>query len=184
MLKGLEISILTLSQVLEDNPTIRIDGNYFQKQFINSSLRRDVVKIGEVAIVKSGTTPMDRDDSLTEGVVLLKTTDIRGSVLSGTNTNDLYHISREIADRMQQTQLKPNDVLINIVGATTDVVGRVALVPNDFPEANITQAMALVRLVDKAINPSFLFAFLNGKYGQEQVKRIARPTGQYNLNHS
>ena len=41
-----------------------------------------------------------------------------------------------------------------------------------------------VRLIQllKMLNPNFLFAYLLGKYGQKQVRRIARPTGQYNLN--
>ena len=69
-----------------------------------------------------------------------------------------------------------------IAYATTDVIGRVSLVPDGFPEANITQAMALIRVHDPEIKPSVLFAFLTGRYGALQIKRLARPTGQYNLN--
>lgn len=83
---------------------------------------------------------------------------------------------------MEKTRLRPKDVLINIVGATTDVIGRVALVPVDFPEANITQAMAIVRTTTSAYVPEVVFCFLVGNYGQVQVRRLARPTGQYNLN--
>ncbi|KAM3115592.1 hypothetical protein [Phormidesmis sp. 146-33] len=84
---------------------------------------------------------------------------------------------------MQNTELEAEDVLINIVGATTDVIGRAAIVASDFPKSNITQAMSLLRIQDKeSIDPYYLFSFLAGKYGNQQVRRIARPTGQYNLN--
>ena len=73
-------------------------------------------------------------------------------------------------------------VRLGAYGATTDVVGRVAFVPSGFPEANITQAMALIRVYEDEIWPETLFAFLAGQYGQRQIQRLARPTGQYNLN--
>lgn len=42
--------------------------------------------------------------------------------------------------------------------------------------------MTLIRVRDGEISPETLFAFLSGQYGQRQVQRLARPTGQYNLN--
>lgn len=176
------MSVVHLSNVLIENSSFRIDSTYFQKEFLQSALQGSLSTIGATCIVKSGTTPPDREDGLEEGVILLKTTDIRGTILTAANTNDFYYIQPEIAARMVETKLTPNDVLINIVGATTDVIGRVALVPDDFPEANITQAMALLRVTDNSIRPAFLFTFLLGKYGNQQVRRMARPTGQYNLN--
>ena len=83
---------------------------------------------------------------------------------------------------MSKTRLQAEDVLINIVGATTDVIGRAAVIPHGFPQANITQAMALLRSTNKTLCPYFIFSFLCGRLGNKQVRRIARPTGQYNLN--
>lgn len=169
---------LNLVRLKADNTSCRIDSEFFRKRFL--TLPRFVNRLDDLAIIKSGTTPPDRDDELKEGVVLLKTTDIRNSLLLATDS--YYHISHEIAARMQETKLMHRDVLINIVGATTDVIGRVAFVPDDFPEANITQAMALIRVHDQKVCPYTLFAFLSGCYGKAQVERLARPTGQYNLN--
>ena len=180
-MEGLEISVVNLSNVLVENPSFRIDGNYFQKEFLQSTIREPVITIGDTCIIRSGTTPPDREDDLLEGVILLKTTDIRGTILTAEGS-DFYYLDPKIAARMGETKIVANDVLINIVGATTDVVGRVALVPHDFPEANITQAMALLRVTDPNVVPAYLFAFLLSKYGNQQVRRIARPTGQYNLN--
>jgi len=71
------------------------------------------------------------------------------------------------------------------VGATLEVIGRVAIIPPNFPRANITQAMALIRLDEKQHDylSEFLFSFLLSKFGQIQIAKLARPSGQYNLNH-
>lgn len=139
----------------------------------------ELVPIGKVCLIRSGTTPPDRDDTLNFGPVLFKTTDIRNNVLSP--NRDYYHISPVINQRMSSTSIQVNDVLLNIVGATLDVIGRSAFVYEGFREANITQAMVLLR-IKKDFKPGFLFAYLNTKYAQDQIKRYARPTGQFNLN--
>jgi len=163
----------------------RIDGELYNPRLMESffELKRsnlELIPINSFCRIKSGTTPKDRDDTLKEGPVLFKTTDIRNNVLSPFDT--FYHISESIHNRMTVTKLKPYDVLLNIVGATLDVIGRSSIIMDDFQEANITQAMAFLRIRKKAFLPGYLFAFLNTKYAQNQIKRYARPTGQFNLN--
>lgn len=161
----------------------RLDAEYYQPEY--SVLLDRVGKFGkknlsDVAIIRSGTTPKDRDDDRKEGIILLKTTDIRNDTLC--EQNDYYFISEQIDSRMRNTRILPRDVLINIVGASLGVIGRTAFVPTNFPRSNITQAMALVRVKDTSFLPEFIFAFLTSKYGRFQADRLARPTGQYNLN--
>ena len=138
-----------------------------------------IKRLRDTCTIKSGTTPTDRDDSLREGPILFKTTDIRNSVLDP--FSNYYHINENIYERMSPTKLFVNDVLLNIVGATLDVIGRSAYTSNFFDKANITQAMVLLR-IKNSIKPGYLFSYLNTKYAQDQIKRYARPTGQYNLN--
>lgn len=178
-MKGLDVTVISKNAASHENPFFRIDADFFRKEFL--SLPTFSKRLGDIATIRSGTTPPDRDDDLNTGIILLKTTDIRNSILSTENTA-YYRISQAIAARMSKTKLHDRDVLINIVGATTEVIGRVAFIPDGFPEANITQAMALVRITDADFEPAALFAFLAGRYGQLQVQKLARPTGQYNLN--
>lgn len=93
-----------------------------------------------------------------------------------------YYIDFKTDEKMKSTKLRSGDVLINIVGATTDVIGRTSLIIDNFPKANITQAMAFCRVKQNILKQEYLFIFLQTYYGQIQVKRLARPTGQYNLN--
>lgn len=139
-----------------------------------------ITQLGRVCTVRSGTTPSDRRDSLKTGPILFKTTDIRNGVISP--NGDYYRITDEIHHRMAKTKLEERDVLLNIVGATLEVIGRSAFVVGLRDEANITQAMVLLRSRTPEVLPGYLFAYLNTKFGQDQIARFARPTGQYNLN--
>jgi type I restriction enzyme S subunit len=176
---SLDVSIINYSKI----DRFRIDADFYSKVFlVNEEIinRLKSQKLSDICIIKSGTTPKDRDDELKNGILLLKTTDIRNLPLS--LSADYYHISEEINKKMRSTQLQEGDVLINIVGATLGVVGRASIVPNGFAKANITQAMALIRSIKKDFLPSYIFIFLLSKYGNLQAQRLARPTGQYNLN--
>lgn len=182
-MEGLEISVVKLSEVIKSSYSSRWDSFYFQKEFLKDE---KIVKTWEslenIAIIKSGTTPKDRDETLKTGVVLLKTNDIRNNILLDKG-NDYFYISEAVNNEMISSQVASNDILINIVGATTEVVGRVSFVPQNFKKANITQAMSFIRLTDSKYSPFFVFIFLQTKYGLKQTRRIARPTGQYNINN-
>lgn len=182
-MEGLEVTDLRLSEVLDENESFRIDNQFFQKEFlINDFAGKANLNLKDVCLIRSGTTPIDRDATLKDGVVLLKTTDIRNNVLTQGDSDSFFYINNATDEVMRNTRLQAEDVLINIVGATTQVIGRSAIVTNDFPKANITQAMALLRITNQRLNPYFLFSFLCGRFANKQVRRIARPTGQYNLN--
>lgn len=165
-------------------------GNRIDAELYRPSLRQSfekifktgwpVTRLQRVCIIRSGTTPTDRVDGLAAGPILFKTTDIRNGIISP--KGDYYRITDDVHRRMSKTILEDRDVLLNIVGATLDVIGRSALVSRLGDEANITQAMVFLRCQTPDVLPGFLFAYLNTMYGQDQIARYARPTGQYNLN--
>jgi type I restriction enzyme M protein len=157
------------------NPRLRVSFQKLLDSAYNSKPLRSLCQI------RSGTTPPDRAEGLTIGPVLFKTTDIRNDILPP--SDKYFHISPAIHKRMVRTQLISQDVLLNIVGATLDVIGRSGFI-NKLPTdgANITQAMVLIRPWSNEVRAGFLFAFLNTVFAQDQIKRYARPTGQYNLN--
>ena len=185
MLNGLEAVELKLSEILEnENDSFRFDSEYFKKEILIAykNLKEKPFYLNrDISLIKSGTTPKERDEELKEGVVLLKTNDIRNNILLDEKEN-FFYIDDSTDEKMKSSRLKKGDVLINIVGATTDVIGRVSLILENFPKANITQAMAFCRIRQNTLREEYLFIFLQTYYGQIQIKRLARPTGQYNLN--
>lgn len=182
-MEGLEISVVKLSEVIKSSYSSRWDSFYFQKEFLkDEKIFETWESLENIAKIKSGTTPKERDETLKTGVVLLKTNDIRNNILLDKG-DDYFYISEATNNEMLSSQIESNDILINIVGATTEVVGRVSFVPQNFKKANITQAMSFIRLTDSKYSPFFVFIFLQTKYGLKQTRRIARPTGQYNINN-
>ena len=143
----------------------------------------DTSSLGDFCLVTSGSTPVDRNDDLHEGIILLKTVNVQDGFINF--SSEPYFIDEKIDSRMRSTRLQSCDILVNIVGATLDVIGRVAIISPNFPKSNITQAMALIRVNSEQKNflPEFVFAFLLSKYGRVQISKLARPSGQFNLNH-
>ena len=78
---------------------------------------------------------------------------------------------------MKSSQLKKNDILIAIVGAT---IGKVGLYTYD-SEANINQAIAAVR-IKKGILPEFVIVYLLSDVGQTYLEYLKRPVARANIN--
>jgi type I restriction enzyme S subunit len=66
-------------------------------------------------------------------------------------------IDKTTHEIMRGTQVKPNDVLLNITGAS---IGRVACAPSDLAEANVNQHVAIIRPIE-ALNPRYLMYWLS-----------------------
>lgn len=72
----------------------------------------------------------------------------------------------------------PGDVLMNIVGPP---IGKVSIVPNDYPEWNINQAIARFRCKDRLYN-KFLAYYLGFSETVEKMEKKGKATaGQFNL---
>ncbi len=66
----------------------------------------------------------------------------------GLRLENVAYISPEIHQRMSGTFVEASDILLNITGAS---IGRSSLVPDDIGEANVSQHVAIIRLIDKSI---------------------------------
>lgn len=94
--------------------------------------------------------------------------------------NNFNYIKPEIHNGLlKRTQLKQNDFLFSIAGT----VGRCAIFEHTF-EANINQAVAILRFKHDQVNPYYLMMLFNSKLGKEFVAKYARQGVQTNLNLS
>lgn len=78
---------------------------------------------------------------------------------------------------MKSSQVKKEDLLIAIVGATIGQVG----IYLDEREANINQAIALVRL-KSGINVQYVKELIKSSIGQLSLNRLKRPVARANIN--
>jgi type I restriction enzyme S subunit len=92
--------------------------------------------------------------------------------------DDVVFITQDQHESMAATQLQPNDVLLNISGAS---IGRSCVVPNDFIEGNVNQHVCIIRC-GEALDPTFISSLLNSWHGQRMIMESQAGGNRQGLN--
>jgi type I restriction enzyme S subunit len=82
-------------------------------------------------------------------------------------------------EEMRRTHACPNDVLLNITGAS---IGRSAYIPEELPKANVNQHVCIIRTGGRVV-PAYLSQFLNSTYGQNQIFSTQSGVTRQGLNY-
>ena len=129
----------------------------------------------QVNKVGSGVTPSGGAESYElEGIPLLRSQNVH---FDGLRLDDVVFISPETHASMANSKVQPNDVLLNITGAS---IGRCCLVPPAIGEANVNQHVAIVRS-DSSLDPKFLSYLLRADLGQKQIELSQTGSGREGL---
>ena len=163
--------------------TGRLDAEYYQPKYdyieaiFNQFPRIRIADLVDYP-VSSGVTPKAGGDDYTDienGVPFIRAVDLQNGQVRIDNFN---YIKPKIHNGLlKRTQLKQNDFLFSIAGT----VGRCAMFEHDF-EANINQAVAILRFNNERVNHYYLMMLFNSKIGKEFVAKYARQGVQTNLN--
>jgi len=164
----------------------RIDADYYHPDYLSEMVvwqelkeKKSVSKLRHLirTPVRTGRTPRSRlikDGELC--VPFIKTDTLREGYVDFKNSDLLP--TRILSD----SDYIPNDsVIITIIGATPEIVGRAAIVRTEDPECVTNQNIAVVCTNEKC-DPYFLTAFFQTKLGRDQLWRHSRRTEQVNLN--
>ena len=179
MLKGLEISEVALSDVLAADQSCRIDAEFFKKEDVarlktinclNWDILRNVTYKIDVGFVGAMQTEYTKDVT---APILLQTRNI-GEFL--VDDNDVLHINNAFHNLLKKSQIHYGDILIARSGS--------------FGNAAIWLKTGLVNSSDiiivgadrQKINPFYLVAILNSKYGRFQLERFASGAVQGHVN--
>ena len=164
----------------------RFDPYFFNSQFqeIFENEKKcpfEIKKVSEISEkIFSGITPLSGGDSYiskNDGIPFVRSGNI--SENCKINLDDLIFIKKEIHEKkMKSSQLKKNDILIAIVGAT---IGMVSQFKENYP-ANINQAIAGIRFEKEKVLPDFVRLFFQTKWGQLQIEQLKRPVARANIN--
>ena len=92
--------------------------------------------------------------------------------------DDIAFIDEETHLRQKRTELKLEDVLLNITGAS---IGRSALVNEQVVGGNVNQHVCIIRTKENLIS-SFLCNFLLSNYGQRQIDSFQAGGNRQGLN--
>jgi type I restriction enzyme S subunit len=122
------------------------------------------VRLGQVTNkIGSGSTPRGgREVYVKEGVPFLRSQNVWND---GLHLDGVACITPEEHGRMSGTAVMGNDVLLNITGAS---LGRCAIVPSDFGEANVSQHVTIIRLTDPQVR-EYLHLWILSPYTQSMI---------------
>jgi restriction endonuclease S subunit len=163
--------------------TGRLDVEYYQPKYDLIEKRFD--EFERIALsnlvsypISSGVTPKAGGNDYTDekdGIPFIRAVDmINGEV----STNNFNYIKSNVHNGiLKRTQLKKYDVLFSIAGT----VGRCAIFNHGF-EANINQAVSILRFEETKVLRLYLVVFFNSYIGKEFVSKYARQGLQTNLN--
>ncbi|WP_416371384.1 restriction endonuclease subunit S [Vibrio crassostreae] len=94
----------------------------------------------------SGSTPRGGQSAyVAEGIPFLRSQNVWNGELK---LNDIAYIPKETHDKMENTKVYPGDVLLNITGAS---LGRSTIFPVEIPEANVSQHVTIIRLIEPSM---------------------------------
>jgi type I restriction enzyme S subunit len=131
-----------------------------QTEWERRALKSLATKIG------SGSTPAGgRDSYFSEGIPLIRSMNVH---FRGFDATGLVFLSDEQAKQLSNVIVQPDDVLLNITGAS---IGRVTIAPSVMAEARVNQHVTIIR-PRKELSPRFLSIFLASPSVQRMIDEI------------
>ena len=148
-------------------PTLRFPG--FTEEWQKMSIGSLASKVGSGSTPKGGSAiyednghPFVRSQNIGNGFLLL---------------DDIAYISDEIHNQQKNTEIKEQDVLLNITGAS---IGRCAIADSRIVGGNVNQHVCIIRAA--SLNPAFLSNFILSHRGQKQIESFQAGGNREGLN--
>lgn len=119
---------------------------------VTNPKRWEVLPIGAISsrITKGESPKWQGYNYQNEGVLFVTSENVLWGQI---DCSEPKFIPQQFHQKLNRSQLRANDVLINLVGAS---VGRTCLVPDNILPANVNQAVAVISVNEQICNSSFL----------------------------
>ncbi|EJO34022.1 type I restriction modification DNA specificity domain protein [Acinetobacter radioresistens WC-A-157] len=125
--------------------------------------------------VGSGSTPRGGAAAYVDkGIIFIRSQNVNDNQLL---LDDVVFIPESIHEKMSGSEVLPNDILLNITGAS---IGRSCVVPDTFSEGNVNQHVCIIRTPNE--NPIFVQSFLSSEKGQNHIQSKQVGGGREGLN--
>ncbi|GHT18665.1 hypothetical protein AGMMS4957_01390 [Bacteroidia bacterium] len=168
LLEGLEISEVMFSELKITNYELRLDAEYYRKEFLAHDL---ITKNLIVENLKNVTLKIDVgfvgtmvNHYTKQGVPLLQTKNINEFFV---NDGDTIQITEDFHHQLKKSQINKEDILI----ARSGSFGKAAIY---LETKTVNSSDIIIIKANKAIiNPYYLVSFLNTKLGVDQMLRFA-----------
>lgn len=158
----------------------RFDPFYHQDEFeeLEKMLcKKFIVKFDSlIKVITKGETPLWKGENYVEnGIPFLKVQNISVDGIIG----ELNYIEERLHHKMLRSKLKGGELLYTMAGS----IGIATILPTNFGEANINQAIAKIILrSDIEINHYYLVSVVNSTICRKQAQRFLTVSAQPNIN--
>ncbi len=175
LLEGLEITEIFKSDL---ERTKRIDSDFYSKK--NLEILRQIDKkspkaLTEFVKVSDGNHMSISESFSDEGIPYYRGGDIYNFFIEQTSEPLRIPETVFISPNMKRSHLQKGDVLVSIVGA---IIGNLSLVRTN-QKATCSCKLAILR--PKSVNPELISTFLKSYFGQNQIQKFRRGSGQTGL---
>ena len=128
-------------------------------------------------LITKGSSPKWQGNSYvnSDGILFVTSENVREGYLE---FNPAKYVDNSFNIKQRRSILNKGDVLVNIVGAS---IGRAAIFDLDVENANINQAVCLIRLDKNNMLPPYLCFFLNSEHAFIQYASMVKDTARANL---
>ena len=114
----------------------------------------------------AGSTPKGGNSVyVSNGIMLFRSQNIYNE---GLQLNNIALIPNEIHDKMKGSKVKAKDILLNITGGS---IGRSTLIKDDFKTANVSQHVAIIRLIELETR-HYIHNLIMSPYFQERIMDV------------
>lgn len=175
-------SSISISQV----EYLRFDADFYHPKYLQEleiwrtlDERIGVAKLSHLisAPVRTGRTPSSRHIKEKDEIApFIKTDGIREGIINFNSAGELPKRVLNVSDF-----IPADSVVVTIIGATPEIVGRAAIVRDADPQCVTNQNVAIITTNSKC-DPYFLTGYFQTSFGRDQLWRHSRRTEQVNLN--
>ena len=104
--------------------------------------------------------------------IFIRTADLKRNVL---NFQTIVYLQDETFNKQKSNRVQAKDLLISVVG---NYLGCTIVIPNNVSEGAFNDNSARVRITSNKVNPYWVSAFLNSKFGHGLIHATVTRTGQ------
>jgi restriction endonuclease S subunit len=175
LLEGLEITIISKSQILKDNSEFRIDSEYYKteylelyKKLIGTPILNELVDMSDLSTNGSFAAVAEIiHDNKPKIIPFIRSGNTGDTFI---NKSELDFISKEAHERLPKSTTHLHDIMM----ARKGKIGGASIIMPEDVDFNCNENVIKLDIRDKKkINPFYFTAFFNSKYGLKQVERLS-----------
>ncbi len=159
-----QISTVKYSDIQEAK---RYDAEYFKPEYIEISNNLKRLKSQDLEkyciFVKKGIFDISPTKYKNKGVPFLRVSNTKSFFI---NNEDMVYLDEETHNENNKTELRKGDIVLSKVGTIGD-----AVINLDYEKINFSQNNIGIKIKQDEINPAYVIAFFNSKYGRKQIEK-------------